>query len=265
MLYDALLTLDLPHRVGPPLPTGFWDGCERLLFTGVWARRAATCTLSSAAVLAGCHAALRTLPAEGPPAFRVVDDGGELLDLSAAPERWGEAPDPWAEVLPPRWTEEPCAFRIRATFEEGGFAVVVLLRHAPRHDLEHAALSGAVRVLWAPEATDERLARRVTGAGARLARLLSLEGDRVTRALADALEARFGAAPTARDRVVVLADGPGGGFGDLLDGFPERATAAVRPIASALDGWWPALAADGIEGRWRDGVFVPTAEVARVV
>src|SRR5688572_21640868 len=102
MLYDALFTLDLPHRVGPPLPTGFWDGVQRLIFTGTWSRRAATCTLSSAAVLAGCHAALREVGSA--PAFQIVDDTGELFDLSAAPERWGEAPPPWAEILPARWT-----------------------------------------------------------------------------------------------------------------------------------------------------------------
>jgi hypothetical protein len=264
MLYDALITLDLPQQVGPPLPTGLWDGLERLLFTGSWSRRAATCTLSSAAVLAGCHAALRALPPDGPPTLQVVDDAGELLDLSASPDRWGAEPARWAEILPPRWTDEPCAFRLRASFEEGGFAVVVLLRHTPRHDLEHAALGGALRVLWAPESADERLTRRVVGAGTRLARLLQLEGDRLVAALTDALRARFGAEPSHRGQVVVPI-GDARGFGDLLQGFPERATAALAPIADTLEGWWPALAADGVEGRWREGEFVPTAEVAHVV
>jgi hypothetical protein len=122
MLYDAWLATELPTTIGPPLPTPFWDGLPRLLFSGAWYRRAATCTLSSAAVLAGSYGALRGAGAA--PVFEIVDDAGELLDLSAVPENWGEAPPPWAELLPPRWTTEPCAFRLRATWQEGGFAAV---------------------------------------------------------------------------------------------------------------------------------------------
>jgi hypothetical protein len=267
MLYDALITLDLPHEVGPPLPTGVGDGIVRLLFTGAWWRRAATCSLSSASVLAGCHAVVRGLPVAGRPALHVVDDAGELLDLAAAPEGWGEAPAPFAEVLPPRWTTEPCSFRLRASFDEGGFAVVVWLRFTPRHDVEHAALSGAVRVLWAPEDAGARLTERVTRDGARLGRLVQQQGERVVEALGHAMTERFGRAPAARSRLVVLVPDARGdaAFDDLLDGFPPQARAAVLPTTEALSGAWSALRADGIEGRWTRGAFVPTAEVAHVV
>jgi hypothetical protein len=218
--------------------------------------------VSAAAALAGCHAAARGLPTEGRPALEVVDDAGELLDLSAVPERWGDAPASWAEVLPPRWTDEPCAFRLRARFEEGGFAVVVVLRFTPRHDLEQSALSGAVRVLWAPEDAGPALSKRIRHDGTRLARLLQTEGDRVVEALAGALEERFTAPSAHRARVVALVDRGSGGFADLLDGFPDAALVAVGPIADALQGAWPALGSDGVEGRWRDGRFVPTAEVS---
>lgn len=262
MLYDALLTLDLPRTVGPPLPTPFWDGVPRLLFTGSWARRAATCTLSSAAVLAGCHAVLRAVGHQ--PAFRIVDDAGELLDLSAVPERWGDAPEPRAEVLPPRWTSEPCAFRLRASWEEGGFAAVALLRYTPRHDVEQAALSGSVRVLWTPEEPGPRLAVRLErpDIGLQLSRRLRTHGDRVVQATADGLGERFGGTVAHRSRVVALVEAETSAtFDELLDGFPEPALRSIAPIRGALRGTWPALAADGVEGRWSNGRFVPSAEV----
>ncbi|MEQ1565319.1 MAG: hypothetical protein ABMA64_06750, partial [Myxococcota bacterium] len=219
MLYEALFTVELPRALGAPLPTPPWDGLNRWLFTGTWRRRTAHCSVSGAGALAGCFAAVRTV-AEGA-RWTVTDDAGELFALQVAPDGWGAAPGPWAESLPPGWTEAPCAFRAEATWDEGGFTVAAVLRYTPTHPAELAPLSGAARVMWRPEATGERLAARLDGGGSvnELARRLRLQGDRVACALTDALGERFGAASSHRARVVLLA---GDGFGELLRGFPPE-------------------------------------------
>ncbi len=261
MLYDALLTLDLPREIGPPLSTGFWEGLERWLFTGSWSRRVATVRASNAAVLASAYASLRQIGSR--PALEIVDDAGELLDLGVPSEGWGDDPAPFVEALPERWTQEPCDFRVRASWRDDQLATVAVLRHTPRHDTEQAALSGAVRVLWAPQSTGAELEARLATAGAarRLAALLTLHGDRTVEALQADLAQRLGGRGTHRSRVLIPVEDGGGGFSEIYRGFPPEAIEAAAVVEEALTGWWPALSSSGIEGRVRDGQFVPVAEV----
>ncbi|HHO53105.1 MAG TPA: hypothetical protein ENK18_20080 [Deltaproteobacteria bacterium] len=266
MLYDALFTLDLPQEVGPPLATGFWDGLERFLFLGSWARRMATTSVSNAAVLAGTYAAMRRLGQH--PTLEVTDDAGELLDLSAVPEDWGGTPDPIVDLLPPRWTTEPCDFRLRASWSADGFATVIVVRHTPRHDAEQTAVVGSVRVLWVPEALGPELVARLERPGApeTLARLLRIHGERLSDELLHLLQEHPGGQGAHRGKIVIPLEGEGpGGFQELWRGFPDEAIEAVPVIRDALSGWWPALSPDGIEGRVRDGQFVPVAEVTHAM
>lgn len=266
MLYDALFTLDLPRQIGPPLATGFWDGLERLLFVGSWSRRMATCTVSNAAVLAGAYAAIRGLGEHA--TLEVTDDAGELLDLSAVPDDWGGRPDPFVELLPPRWTTEPCDFRLRASLSAGGFAAVIVLRHTPRHDAEQSPVVGSVRVLWEPESTGPELIARLAEPGAprTLAGLLHTHGERLSRSLTQRLEISPGGRATHRGRLVIPVQSEYlDNFREVWKGFPPAALEALPMIAGVLRGWWPALSSDGIEGRVRAGQFVPVAEVTRAV
>lgn len=269
MLYDALFAVALPTTLGPPVRTGFWEGVERLLFTGRTRRRMAVCGRSPAVVLAGVYGALREAPAGAAhPRFTVTDDADEVLDLGAALEGWtGEVPR-FAERLPPRWTEEPCAFGLTAAWEEGGFAQVVRLRHTPRHDVEQTAVTGSVRVLWRPEKGGAALARRLRSRqdASELAQRLRVHGSRVTDDVLARLQVALDGAVAHRARVVVLVDqGRPDAFADLLAGFSEPARRAVPEISEALVGEWPALAANGVAGTVRSGRFVPVEGVPDVV
>ena len=260
LLYDALFTVSLPSTLGPSVPTPPWEALERWLFTGRARRRMACCAHASAAVLAGLHGSLRQAPLEGRPQFTVSSDADEVLDLAALPEGWDRRPH-FAASLPERWTTEPCAFRLRATWEEGGFAHVVQARLTPRHDPEQTAVTGSVRALWVPEARGERLARRLRSAGdaRELERRLHEHGRRVTRDTLTRVEARLGGPTSWRSRVLVLVEGP---FDDLLAGFPEAAIDAVPEVTRLLQGTWPALSAEGVEGRVRNGRFESMAIAA---
>lgn len=142
MIHDALLCLDLPAHLGPPLPTRALKGLENLLFTGRWATRRATTSVSTAAMLARSLAALRGL---GFAEVHVMDDAGTVLDsaIAALP---GDGTR-WPEALPPAWTEEPCALTVRAARSGDGVRAVATLRLTPRHEPAQAPVTGSLRTL----------------------------------------------------------------------------------------------------------------------
>lgn len=279
MIYDGLISIDLRSTLGPALETTPADGLARLLFEGRWRRRRAECALSGAAVLAGCYRAIGGL---APTSLSLRGDADELLSLSVPPQRWGEAPPPWAERLPPAWTTEPCDFTLRARLAPpeaswGGTAIraVLQLRYTPRHDPEVGALVGSLRALWtvSPPADEpeEEVGRSLAatfasdGALAGLASGLESWGEHLSRQLCQALEGALeGAHASQRGRVVTLWDTRAAPerFGEILAGFePEDrlAMAAVLERMERSGRTWPALGPDGVEGKLRRGRFEAAA------
>lgn len=268
MIFDALLALDLPATLGPPLPTPALDGLERWLFTGRWLRRVSTCTLSAGAVLARSLTALRTL---GPWTLTLQDDAAVTLALPLASPDWGVAPASWPERLPARWTTEPCDFQLQATRIAEHCATAITVRHQPRHADEAGALVAAVRVAWSvpqdpdPGSAEARLGATL-GSEAALGRLrdgLARHGEQTLDALAAALAEAFpGAVPASHHDVRVLhgiADDPNA-FSDRLAGLGSDATGLLPGITARvlLSGRpWSALDARGVPGRIDGGRFHP--------
>lgn len=270
MIYDALLTVALPSTAGPPLPTDWLDGFERMLFHGRWSRRVATCDLASATVLARCHAALRDVPHTG---LAIDGDADELLSLRIAPPGWGR-PDPWAERLPPRWTTEPCDFRLRTSWSTEHLHVALTLRYTPRHDPEVGALTGGLRAAWrvAEDVPDLARALYVTlddDGLAAVRRLVAIEGSRIATGLLDGLRTRFTDREDAseiRERTVVPVEPEA--MVELLAGLPDRAIAVLAAIAAEArrsGRWWPALDRHGVPGWLGRDRFAPAAEVSDVL
>ena len=276
MIFDALLSLDLPTELGPPLPTPALTGLENLLFTGQWATRRATCSLSTAVVLARC---CRVLGAMGCSGLTVMDDAGWVLDqaVPATLDPTGEGR--WPESLPPRWLEQPCELTLRGGLQARGVAAAITLRYSPRHDPEQGALTGALRVLWdvCPCEGDEDGFQRSFEAALQderslreLSRRLRDRGAQLTASLVANLEEAFDAGPGhSHGRVLALhgyRERPER-FEDLLAGLPEpqRVALALMEARLARSGSrWPALDDSGVPGQLRRGHFVPSAEVAHV-
>jgi hypothetical protein len=272
MIYDGLISVSLPARLGPPVATGWLEGLERLLFEGRWGARRATCGLSSAAALAGVYAAVRGLD---PVAVEVDSDADEALSLSMTPATWGAAPPPWPELLPPAWTAGPCAFRLRARLARPQLTGAITLRFTPRHDPAVGALVGALRLAWAPaadtETPDRPASLRASVDGAeRLGRLearLSAWGEALGAQLeAGLLESLDGARVRRDGRAVVLwgiGDAPGR-FAEVTAGLEGAAAGLAASAASAARaGAWAAVGPDGGRGRVTGGAFESVAEVGR--
>ena len=276
MIYDALLAMDLPSELGPPLPTPPTKGIENLLFTGSWASRRGCCALSSAVVLARCCGVLGALGCTG---LTVRDDAGSVL-AQAVPAAMGrELADRWPEALPPSWQEQPCELEIMGSLRDRGIAAAITLRYTPRHDPEHGALTGSLRALWdlrhdpADEAAFQRsVEAALMGDGSlrELGRRLSSRGEHLALQSVRCLGEAFDAAPGATwGRVVVLQgyrDTPER-FADLLAGVPDEQRVVLALLEARLASSqirWPALDADGVQGHLRRGRFVPSAEVFHV-
>lgn len=255
MIYEALLAIDLPEELGPPLPTPWSEGLERLLLRGRFRRREARVEASGAWVLARCHAALH---AQGF-SVRAVADVDEV-EVVVAPSSWDEAPV-WAEVLPEAWTRDPADFVLDALRVRAGLAAAVRVRHAVRRPAGEPAVVAALRLAVCPDGDDElRLdatARAVSpgllqscldGHGERLA-------DALSSALGDALEGE--GAWHGGAKVLV---GPLRAHAERLRGLPAPARALLERLDPPL-GRWPASDGRGVEGRVCDGVFEPLAEV----
>ncbi len=268
MLFDALLALDLPATLGPPLPTPLLEGLEQWLFEGRWHRRRATCTLSAGVVLARCLGALREV---GPFELALRSDAEELVELPLASPSWGEPPASWPERLPPRWTTQPCDFALSASRVVDHASEAVHLRFQPRHVREAGGLVAAVRVAWSvPPREDQAATQRDLAHTLRGAReLRDLEdrterrGERLAEALARALESRFGTGRASWQGRVVLAHGLSEAperFDDLLAGLSDDARhlcAGVEGLAAATRAEFAAVDERGIPGRLRGGTFTP--------
>jgi hypothetical protein len=276
VIYDALLSLDLPTELGPPLPTGAITGLENLLFTGRWASRRSTCPLSAAVVLArGC----RVLGALGCAGLEVLDDAGCVLD-QAVPAVLGDASEPrWPETLPPGWLEQPCELTLRGGLRERGVVAAVTLRYCPRHDPEHGALTGSLRALWdaGPAEGEEDGFRRSVEAALRdehslceLHRRLRDRGAQLTDTLIRGLEQAFDTAlGHSHGRVLVLHGyrAQPERFADLLAGLPAPQRATIGLLEARVGRSptrWPALDPTGVHGQLHRGRFVPSEEVADV-
>ena len=276
MLFIGLLSLDLPSRLGPPLSTRCLEGVENLLFRGRLKTRRAECRLSAGAVLAGCYGVLRQLGAQQ---LLIRQDADEALDLRVRCERYGEAPPPWPELLPAPWCEQPSAFVLRARLRTAGTAAALRLRYAPRHEPEHGALRGSLRLIWdlAPHAGREErfpqdLLASLSGSQdlRRLERRLRQQGQDLLETLVASLEAAFEGASGASFAQVRVLSGYGAQpqrFVELLEDLPLRACAQLPLLEERLardPAHWPALDAQGVPGRLHSGRFTPVAEVLDV-
>ncbi len=275
MLYDGLVSFDLPARPGSAVREEGTRSLECLLFDGSARVRHAECTLSAATVLSRCFDALRGIGARR---FAVGDDVDELFEVTVSPDP--SEPPRWPEPLPPRWTDLPAAFWMRGQLCDDGVVGVVRLRYSPRHRLHEGALNGSLRLLWdaAPRPGGEaRFGRdlRASLEGERrlrllLARLESL-GSCLGESLLDHLRAGFGGPEGAAwGRVVVLhqyARRPEG-YEALLEGFePDhlRQLPLLDDRLRSSNRSWPALNAAGVPGRVCRGTFVPVLEHSHAV
>ncbi|MBT3218127.1 MAG: hypothetical protein HN348_03475 [Proteobacteria bacterium] len=268
MVYDGLVSVSLPAKVGPPLVTTVLDGLERLLFVGHYHRRMAQCRLSSARILAGCYGAIRGLAGNSRLEFRVDSDASELLSIDIPPEKYGEEPLPWPELLPPEWMEEPCDFRLSAAWCSDRLQSLISLRFTPRFSLGSAALNGSVRVLWEvdPEKRDdeeyERDLRSTLPDESTLrsfSRALTQRGGVLGRELVLALEEGLPEAMgVVSGRTWVLLGEPRR-FSHFLSGASEE---CLRPLPGLSEmfrrsrGPWPAIDETGVCGRLEAGRFV---------
>lgn len=228
MLFDGLVSFDLPARPGSAVRERGARSLESLVFDGSARVQHAECTLSAAVVLSRCFDALRGIGARR---FAVGGDVDELFELTVTSDE--EPPPRWPDLLPPRWTDLPAAFWLRGQLRGEGVVGVVRLRYSPRHRLREGALNGSLRLLRdvAPRA----------GCEARFGRDLraSLEGERALRLLHARLE----------NRGVALGEALLGqlraGFGGLSGAAWGRAVVlhpyARRPgrFAGVLDGFEP--------------------------
>src|SRR6185436_14199084 len=191
------------------------------------------------------------------------------IDLPVAPDRIGDAPDPWPRDLPRAWTEEPIEFELEATVEQTALQGRIALRHTPRHDPAQGAVTGSLTMAWRPpelDVLDDAATERALGAmdlGVVDARLREA-GRRGAEQLAQALSDRFDGAPTAQrgDVIVLVPDGddPDRRFGTILRGLDvttREATWTLSRRAVAESRTWSAIDASGIYGRAGRGRFVP--------
>ena len=266
MLFRAHVALHLPHELGEAVPTDPADAILRLLLDGDRHRRMATTRATAAGVLAGLFAAVRDVGAH---TVRVRDDAQAWIDLPVAPERMGDAPDPWPREFPRAWTEEPIAFELEATVEQTALQGRVALRHTPRHDPAQGAVTGSVTMAWRPPELDvladveSKRALSAIDLGVVAARLREA-GRRSAEQLAHALSHRFDGAPTAQrgDVIVLVPDGddPDRRFGTILRGLDPTtlgATWALSRRAFAEPRTWSAIDGSGVHGRAGRGRFVP--------
>jgi hypothetical protein len=226
----------------------------------------ATTRATATGVLAGLFAAVRDV---GGHTVRVRDDAQAWIDLPVAPERMGDAPDPWPRDLPRAWTEEPIAFELEATIDASALQGRLALRHTPRHDPAQGAVTGSLTMAWHPpelDVLDDTQIQRALAAidlGVVAARLREA-GRRSAEQLAHALSHRFDGAPAAqRGDVIVLVpegDDPDRRFGTILRGLDVTAresTWALSRRAFAERRTWSAIDSSGIHGRAGRGHFVP--------
>lgn len=266
MLFRAHVALHLPHELGEAVPTDPADAIVRLFLDGDRRRRMATTRATAAGVLAGLFAAVRDV---GGHAVRVRDDAQAWIDLPVAPDRIGDAPDPWPRDLPRAWTEEPIAFELEATVEQTALQGRLALRHTPRHDPAQGAVAGSLTMAWRPpelDVLDDTASERALAAidlGVVAARLREA-GRRSAEQLAHALSHRFDGAPAAQrgDVIVLVPDGddPDRRFGTILRGLDvtaREATWALSRRAFAEFRTWPAIDAGGVHGRAGRKRFVP--------
>jgi hypothetical protein len=266
MLFRAHVALHLPHELGEAVPTDPADAILRLLLDGDRHRRMATTRATAAGVLAGLFAAVRDV---GGHTIRVRDDAEAWIDLPVAPERMGDAPDPWPRDLPRAWTEEPIAFELEATVEQTALQGRLALRHTPRHDPAQGAVTGSVTMAWRPaelDVLDDSQSQRALAAIDLqvVAARLRDAGRRSAEQLAQALSHRFDGAPAAQrgDVIVLVPDGddPDRRFGTILRGLDVTARAvtwALSRRAFAESRTWSAVDPSGTHGRAGGGRFVP--------
>jgi hypothetical protein len=274
MIHDTLLCLDLPAHLGPPLPTRPLEGLENLLFTGRWATRRATTSVSTAAMLARGLAALRELEFGE---VHVTDDAGTVLDQAVA-SLPGDGTR-WPEALPPTWTEQPCALTVRAARVGDGVRAVATLRLTPRYEPAQAPLAGSLRTLWdvGPGSGDEQTfgasfhaALRDERALRELCRRLTARGAVLAEGLLTALKEAFPHSDGTHWGRLLVLHGYGaqpGRFADLLAGVPEERRHHLALLEARLaesPSRWPALDAAGVPGWVHRGRFVPDAEVLHV-
>ncbi len=266
MLFHAHVALHLPHELGEVVPTDPADAILRLLLDGDRHRRMATTRATATGVLAGLFAAAREVGAH---TMRVRDDAQAWIDLPVAPDRIGDAPDPWPRDLPRAWTEEPIAFELEATVEQTALQGRISLRHTPRHDPSQGAVTGSLTMAWRPPELDV-----LDDAGAEsalsavdlrvVAARLREAGRRSAEQLTHALSRQFDGAPAAQrgDVIVLVPDGDDRDrrFGAILRGLDvtaREATWALSRRAVAELRTWPAIDASGVNGRAGRGRFVP--------
>jgi hypothetical protein len=266
VIFEGLLALDLPATLGPPLSTPTLEGLERWLFTGRWHRRASTCTLSSAVVLARVLAVLHE---QGSWNLTLRDDAQVLLDLPLASPSWGESPSSWPERLPPEWTRQPCDFQLSGTRTGGYSAQALTLRYQPRHEAESGALVAALRLAWSVPADedseqaerDRDITLRHEGRLLELSGRIEAQGLAALTSLGDGLTARFpDSAASLHHSVRVmhgLAQQPNA-FSDLLEGLGSDALLLAKAVeirARKSRRSWPARNARGVPGRLQAGRF----------
>jgi hypothetical protein len=250
-------------------------GIENLLFSGRWASRRATCTVSAAGVLARGLASLRALGFARP---EVRDDAGTVLEQAVwtpwEEGRFGRTP----EALPPEWTGQPAALTLRAGLVRGGARAVATLRYTPRFPPEQAPLCGSLRTLWdvAPEPGAEEAFRASLDAALadeaalrELWRRTTARGAVLAEELCAALASAFDVRGTWVGRTVVLAGYAAAPqrFADLLAGIPDERRAHLAPLEARFarsPARWPALDAEGVPGWVRRGGFESDAEVLHV-
>ncbi len=261
MIYEALISQQLPTNLGEPVRGSFVASLRALWLHGSPRVGARTCRLSAARVLAGCAQALR---AAGFRELEVLSDAGELLgDVRLH--------DDGLMDLPPSWSEEACAFRVRAKGSRQHLALTASLRFTPRLQHPGGPLVGSVRALWRPEAhAPDSVRRTLRSEGLRAVHdAVTSHGDDATSTLAEALTAALDTPVSwrAETRVPWMTDGLRD-FGARLQGFDPRALEVLEltaAYANADSHGLPALASDGTQGRLRQGRFIPLAEVRDVV
>lgn len=273
MLYDGLVSFDLPGQPGPAIAERGARSVEALLFDGSPRVRHAECSLSAGAVLSRTYDALRRIGARG---FCVGSDAQELLGVVSPLEG---APR-WPELLPPRWCEQPAAFWIRGFLDQAGAAAVVRLRYTPRHRVHQGAVNGSIRLLWDVRPrrgessffdADVRASLATRGVLQSLSRRLEIRGRALAEDLLRELSSEFeGQTGASWGRAVVLhryTRSPER-FAALLDGFDPQLLQQLSWIEDrqrSSGRSWPAVDPHGVKGRVRGAAFVPALEECHAV